>query len=45
MDILDDMGVSKLSAIFIFFKENYSFKHIHLSGILFVSLVKKRSAL
>jgi len=26
MDILDDMGVSKLSAIF-FFKVNYSFKY------------------
>jgi len=29
MDILDDMGVSKLSIIifFFFFKVNYSFKH------------------
>jgi len=27
MDILDDMGVSKLSAFFNFFKVNYSFKH------------------
>jgi len=26
MDILDDMGVSKLSAKVFFFKENYSFK-------------------
>jgi len=27
MDILDDMGVSKLSAnVFVFFKVNYSFK-------------------
>jgi len=26
MDILDDMGVSKSSAIFFFFKVNYSFK-------------------
>jgi len=31
MDILDDMGVSKLSAkVFFFFKVNYSFKY-HLS--------------
>jgi len=29
MDILDDMGMSKLSAIFyFFFKVNYSFKRI-----------------
>jgi len=27
MDILDDMGVSKLSAN-VFFKVNYSFKHV-----------------
>jgi len=26
MDILDDIGVSKLSATFFFFKVNYSFK-------------------
>jgi len=33
MDILDDMGVSKLSAnflFFIFFKVNYSFKSVWL---------------
>jgi len=30
MDILDDMGVSKLSAkVFFFFKVNYSFKTIY----------------
>jgi len=29
MDILDDMGVSKLSAkVFFFFKVNYSFKNV-----------------
>jgi len=29
MDILDDMGVSKLSAkVFFFFKVNYSFKFL-----------------
>jgi len=28
MDILDGMGVSKLSAFFFFFKVNYSFKFL-----------------
>jgi len=32
MDILDDMGVSKLSAkvCFVFFKVNYSFNNKHI---------------
>jgi len=34
MDILDDMGVSKLSAKVFFFKVNYSFKiHLNLKRI------------
>jgi len=34
MDILDDMGVSKLSAKVIFFKVNYSFKcRLHVPGV------------
>jgi len=33
MDILDETGVSKLSAkVFFFFKVNYSFKNIHIKS-------------
>jgi len=43
MDILDDMGVSKLSANF-FFKVNYSFKCIHIKIIKMCFLKHNKSA-
>jgi len=39
MDILDDMGVSKLSAKVFFLKVNYSFKQIHINITLLTALL------